>query len=107
MVTASLCAMYFILGSFGLLKIKQAETVLSFVFFSGMMLYGMSFFVWLIIARRLPISIAFPICSGGLLVMSQIIGYFLLGELFSTYKCIAVLMIAIAIILLAVDMNNM
>jgi multidrug transporter EmrE-like cation transporter len=45
-----------------------------------MVFYGAGFALWLVILKLYPLSLAFPIAAGSLIVASQFIGIYLLNE---------------------------
>ena len=49
-------------------------------FLTGITLYGAGFLIWIIILKFMPLSTAFPLASGILIVGTQISGFFLLHE---------------------------
>ena len=67
-------------SAFGLYRMKQAAEVVSPAFALGFVFYGAGFLWWIVILRRLDLSLAFPIAAGGLIVATQVVGYFLLDE---------------------------
>lgn len=71
---------YIALSTFGLYKLKAAETVISLPFIFGFSVYVAGFLMWLFILRRLPLSFIFPIASGGLIIATQLAGWYLLNE---------------------------
>lgn len=76
----ALFGLYVVISSFGLYKLKSASGILSPEFAIGFASYGFGFLVWYYILTRLPLSIAFPIAAGSLIVATQIVGHEFLGE---------------------------
>ena len=72
--------LYALTSAFGLVKIKMAQKLLSMDFMLGFFLYGAGFVVWLFILRKFPLSIAFPVAAGSLIIATQIFAYSLLHE---------------------------
>ncbi len=101
----SLIVAYCLTSGYGLFKIKQAVGVFTSAFWLGAFLYGSGFLLWLVILRKFPLSLCFPICAGGLLVMTQAMGYLLLGEPFSALRLFATGLIIVALVLLGIDMH--
>ena len=46
----------------------------------GFALYGTGFAMWYWILTRLPLSRAFPVAAGGLIIGTQLAGWLILGE---------------------------
>lgn len=67
-------------SAFGLYRMKQAAEIVSPAFVLGFVFYGAGFVWWIVILRRMDLSLAFPIAAGGLIVATQVVGYFLLDE---------------------------
>ena len=73
--------LYFCASSLGLLFLKKADNYQSLYFIFGNILYVGGYMIWaLILIRAMPLSVAFPVASAGLLVSSQITGYLFLNE---------------------------
>lgn len=84
---------YALISAYGLAKIKDASLYISVDFAIGTICYGLGFLVWLHLLRSLPLSIAFPIASGAVVIATQMFGFWLLGEQFSMPRLIGVLVI--------------
>lgn len=68
----------------GLTLIKLSESTVSVRFLLGAVLYGSGFLVWIFwILRALPLSIAFPLAAGTLMIGTQLGGWIFLKEEFS------------------------
>ena len=76
----TLLLFYAFVSSYGLGLIKVAAGIRSLEFLFGGFLYGLGFLAWLVVLRSYPLSIAFPIASGLLIVSTQLVGVFVLGE---------------------------
>jgi len=88
----------YIFGSgFGLLKIKSAQNLVSFDFLIGLLFYVGGFVLWMVLLRRLPLSVIFPIAAGGLVVFTQVLGHFYLNESMNISKFIGVTAISFGI----------
>jgi drug/metabolite transporter (DMT)-like permease len=66
--------------SAGGLALLKAAVPLSAAFFLGMALYGLGFGIWYAILMVWPLSSAFPLAAGGLIVTTQVFGMVFLGE---------------------------
>lgn len=84
---------YALISAYGLAKIKDAALYTSIDFAIGSVCYGLGFVLWLHLLRSLPLSIAFPIASGAVVVATQIFGVWLLGEQISLPRLLGVLVI--------------
>lgn len=74
------------ISSIGLYKLKVAASPLSFDAVIGFGCYAAGFFIWLVILRMLPLSVAFPSAAGVLVISTQIVGvYFLQEQLAATH----------------------
>ena len=92
--------LYLISSSYGLWRMKQAANVISAEFIVGFVFYGMGFIWWIFLLRRLPLSEAFPIAAGGLIVIVQLVGVYFLNEEINAYKVFGVLAILSGIVLI-------
>ena len=71
---------YALISAYGLYLLKASSDILSVKFLIGGIFYGTGFLVWVIILRLYPLSLAFPVAAGMLIVSTQLFGIFLLGE---------------------------
>lgn len=94
-----LLAIYGICSAFGLLLIKKFTLTLKidFLAISGFFLYGFGFLIWLYILKKMPLSSAFPIASGILIIGTSILGLLFLNEKISYLKIVGLLFIFIGI----------
>jgi len=93
--------LYLAVSLFGLYKLKSADFGLNLQYLSGMTLYIFSFFLWLIVLRWYPLSVVFPLAAGSIIVGTQLLGFFLLGERFDIVSIVAVSFILIGLVILA------
>ena len=70
---------YVALSTYGLYQLKSASP-LSVMFLIGFGCYGTGFLLWMVLLKALPLSVAFPTAAGGLIIATQLTGYFFLGE---------------------------
>jgi multidrug transporter EmrE-like cation transporter len=90
---------YTVISVAGMVQIKGAEAILTARFISGFTLYVVGFFIWIgIILRLLPLSSAFPIAAGSLMVGTQIAGWLFLNERMSAVHFIGVAMIMAGVV---------
>jgi multidrug transporter EmrE-like cation transporter len=71
---------YAAISAYGLYLIKDAATLLSTRTLIGGLLYGGGFCIWIAMLRAFPLSIAFPVAAGSLIVATHLIGRFYLAE---------------------------
>jgi multidrug transporter EmrE-like cation transporter len=93
-------AAYFALSGFGLFKLKSAAGPFTPAFAAGMAGYAIGFVMWLYMLREMPLSIIFPVAAGGLIVVSQLTGFVLLGEPVSSIQLVGAGAIVLGIVLL-------
>jgi multidrug transporter EmrE-like cation transporter len=67
-----------------------------------MAFYVAGFFLWLLVLRWYPLSIAFPLAAGTLIVGSQILGIVLLSERYDALSIVGVSLILLGIAVLAI-----
>ena len=71
---------YALISSLGLFTIKVADGAQDYALWFGALTYGAGFFIWLVILRKYPLSIAFPISAGNLIIATQAAGHKFLNE---------------------------
>lgn len=96
---AGLVAVYVLVSAVGLYKIKAAEGVNDAALWLGAVAYGTGFVIWLLILRRFPLSFAFPVAAGSLIMATQAIGYAFLREPMSAEHLVGVTLIIAGIAL--------
>ena len=94
--------LYVAVSAYGLYKIKAAANLVSLEFAVGFIAYGLGFLLWLYILLRMPLSVAFPIAAGALIVATQLLGYLLLGERITVLHGLGVTAIVVGIALISV-----
>lgn len=99
-LNASLLALYMTISSLGLYALKTANGAFNAGFVTGLALYGIGFLVWYGLLARMPLSVAFPLAAGSLVIATQIVGALFLGENipFSHLGGIALILAGIAIV---------
>lgn len=93
------------LSCYGLYLLKIADSLASPSFFIGGILYGLGAFIWLLILRAFPLSMAFPIASGVLMLGTSIIGVLVLKESFSFQSAVGIAFILSGIAFLSIKMD--
>ena len=101
MTKALVFAVYISVSLLGLFQLKSAEVGVNFQYLAGMLLYIASFFLWMVVIRWYPLSIAFPLAAGTIIVGTQVLGALLLSERFDVVSFVAVSFILVGLILLA------
>ena len=80
------------------LVLMKAKDLLSLEFGLGLGLYGLGFLIWIfLILKEMPLSVAFPMAAGTLIIGSQISGWWLLQEKIYTVQVWGVLCILLGI----------
>lgn len=69
----------------------------------GMVLYGVSFLLWLFILSRNPVSFAYPITVGLTLALTVVGSHLLLGERVSLLQIGGIVLMAASVLLLSID----
>lgn len=72
--------LYVCASAYGLFRLKTANGVVGPDFILGFAAYGAGFLIWYYVLTRMPLSTAFPIAAGSLIVATQIVGYRFLSE---------------------------
>lgn len=72
----------------------------------GMLCFGASAGLWLLVLGRLEVSMAYPLISLGV-VLTTLAGIFILGESVSLYKVLGVTLIVAGVIILSVKNQGM
>lgn len=84
----------------GLYLMKSAPQWLSTQFAFGSFFYALGAVLWLIILRTYPLSLAFPIAAGALMVGTTLLGVFLLREEVTVNQIAGVSLIFLGIVLM-------
>ena len=82
------------------LKVYEVGCSLSYVF--GLFVYVVGFMIWLVILKIYPLSLAFPIAAGALIVGTQLVGVLALGEKLVYMKTIGGVAMLIGIIMMTI-----
>jgi multidrug transporter EmrE-like cation transporter len=81
---------------------KAAEFIKSKGFLTGLLLYVSGALIWMVILRLMPLSLAFPIAAGVLVIGTMLTGVLLLGEIVTTWQLAGSVMIMIGIALMGI-----
>ncbi len=76
---------------------------MSVTFAAGFGLYAAGAIMWMVILRLMPLSFAFPIAAGSLVIGTLLTGFFFLGESVTFGHVAGSIFIVIGIILIAVN----
>jgi len=99
--SASLFVIYVITSCYGLYLIKAAESWKTTAFAIGFALYGAGAVIWMVILRLMPLSFAFPIAAGSLVIGTMLTGVFFLSEKVTGSHLAGAFMIIIGISIIA------
>lgn len=94
---------YALISVIGLYWLKSASAVWTVRFISGAFFYVLGAGLWLVILRMYPLSIAFPVASGALMIGTTMVGYLLLKENISWIHLFGIAMISSGISILALQ----
>jgi multidrug transporter EmrE-like cation transporter len=93
----ALLVTYVVVSVIGLHLLKtSAGMVVSMPFLLGLGCYGTGFALYLILTK-LPLSVAFPLAAGALIVGTQLVGHMLLGEALGARHLFGVVLIVIGL----------
>ena len=93
-------ALYAALSTYGLYKIKAAPEILHPGFLVGFSAYAAGFLVWLYILRTTPLSLAFPVAAGTLILCTSLVGVLVLSERAHPLKLAGIALIVVGIVAL-------
>ena len=97
--TAFLFVLYVVVSVAGLTLLKSESNIVSVRFAMGFLLYGVGFGLWYILLKMMPLSTAFPVAAGGLIVGTQLAGNLLLREELGFLHLVGVGIIFLGVIL--------
>lgn len=66
----------------------------------GLLLYGLSFVLWLVVLSRLEVSLAYPLLSIGYIIM-PFVSYLFLGETLSLSRVLGISVIIVGVFLVS------
>lgn len=101
--SASLFVIYISTSCFGLYLIKAAAGWKTPAFVIGFALYGTGAVIWMAILRLMPLSFAFPIAAGSLMIGTMLTGAFFLNETIPAWHIAGAFMIITGIVLIAIN----
>jgi multidrug transporter EmrE-like cation transporter len=100
-LNAALFLIYVVTSCYGLYLIKAAESWRTFSFITGALLYCAGAAMWMVILRLMPLSLAFPVAAGSLVVGTLMVGGLALKETISAWQMVGAAMIVIGISIIA------
>lgn len=98
-----LFAVYVATSCFGLYLIKVAEGWRTTTFLGGFIIYGVGALIWMAILRITPLSYAFPVAAGLLMIGTVLTGVLLLGETVTLGHVAGAVLILSGIVLVAAN----
>jgi multidrug transporter EmrE-like cation transporter len=98
-VLSLITVLYAAISASGLYLIKDAPTLMSSRALIGGLLYGGGFCIWIAMLRVFPLSVAFPVAAGSLIVATHVIARFYLAESVSLPQTFGIGMIIAGIFL--------
>ena len=101
--SASLFAIYVVISCLGLYLIKLAESWKTLTFVAGFAFYGVGAVVWMVILRLMPLSHAFPVAAGALVIGTMLVGVVFLSEVVSAWQGVGAFLIITGITLIATN----
>jgi multidrug transporter EmrE-like cation transporter len=101
--SASIFVIYVITSCSGLYLLKAAEGWKAPAFAIGFVLYAAGAVIWMVILRMMPLSFAFPIAAGSLMIGTTLTGFFLLSENVTVWHITGIFMIITGIVLIAAN----
>lgn len=100
--TILILSAYLVITTTGLAFMKSATAIVSLPYVFGTGLYAVGYLIFAgIIIRMMPLSLAFPVASAGLIVGTQIAGVAFLREQVSLSQLLAVALILAGIVIMA------
>lgn len=97
----ALVILYPITSCVGLYFLKVSEGWRTTMFISGLVLYALGAAQWILILRRMPLSMAFPIAAGALMIGTVLTGKILLKEMVTLKHTVGIVFIFLGITLIA------
>ena len=94
--------LYLVCTLYGLYALKTYNFGMNWEYILGFITYLLGFVIWLVVLKLYPLSLAFPVAAGALIVGTQLIGYFALGDKFDWIKMSGVLFIVLGIFTISI-----
>lgn len=103
LAAAALFVIYVVTSCFGLYLIKAASGWKSTAFFIGFVFYAAGALIWMAILRLMPLSLAFPLAAGSLMIGTMLTGVVFLSEIITAWQIVGAFMIIVGIALVAAN----
>lgn len=103
LASAALFLIYIAVSCGGLYLVKAAPSWKSTGFFIGFGLYGLGAILWMVILRLLPLSLAFPVAAGSLVIGTMLTGMFFLAEQISLGHTVGAFLVVAGITLMVIS----
>lgn len=78
------------------LVLKGLQLINGYIF-AGLACYAVSVVIWIIVLRRMELSVAYPFLSIGF-ILSVFAGYFVFGEQITSFKVLGIILICLGVI---------
>lgn len=101
----ALIGLYLVLTLYGIYQMKIAAWDQAW-FYVGFVVYVASYGVWIAILKLNPLSKAYAVAAGSLIIATQLIDYFYMGEELYSLKIIGVMLVFIGISLIHRDAST-
>jgi multidrug transporter EmrE-like cation transporter len=98
-VLIAVTILYAAISAYGLYLIKDAPTLTTSRALIGGLLYGGGFCIWIAMLRVFPLSAAFPVAAGSLIIATHLIGRVYLAEATSSLQTFGIGLIIAGIFL--------
>ncbi|MFC5508373.1 SMR family transporter [Bosea massiliensis] len=92
-----LLALYVGVSVSGLTLMKLRTELTDTMTWVGFALYGAGFGLWLLFLKRVPLSKAFPVAAGCLIIATQLCGWYFLKESISRSQMLGIAMMLLAV----------
>lgn len=96
-------AIYVVISCLGLYLIKLADSWKTPTFVVGVAFYGVGAIVWMVILRLMPLSHAFPVAAGALVMGTMVVGAVFLREVVSVWQGVGAFLIIAGMTLIATN----
>src|SRR5262245_44792904 len=94
-----LLAPYVSVSVAGLTLMKLRSELMDVVTWIGFVLYGAGFGLWLMFLKRVPLSKAFPVAAGCLIIATQVCGWYFLNEEINRTQMLGIGIMLVAVVL--------
>jgi len=95
-----LLALYVSVSVAGLTLMKLRSELTDITSWIGFALYGAGFGLWLLFLKRVPLSKAFPVAAGSLIIGTQVCGWYFLNEEISRTQVLGIGLMLAAVVLI-------